>query len=270
MLLLTGCINVFELADLTENHPDINVSYKARGILEKMGEAHGIKQYENINTYTVLFEDEFYGKMGQFANPYTELKTQFELNYIPKTFNGRLIFNSGKNKGLRWGIQAWHTYEQKPGESIRFRKNKTAEFWLPTYQYFVEFPLRIQEASALKLIGEKVIDGKGCIGVVASWGTTAPQKSTDQYVLWIDKVNYRLHKLEYTIRDINRFVTGVTSFKDYKNYDGILLPAQLLVESNLLKEGYLHEMRILNFAADQVNREELLPNKELGTLGEKK
>ena len=105
---------------------------------------------------------------------------------------------------------------------VVFEKHKDAYFWTPTYQYFIEFPMRIQEANAVSYAGQKEINEKLCEGILASWNTTKPQKKTDQYLIWIDPATNRIEKLEYTIREVMSFVTGAALFKDYKNYNGIL------------------------------------------------
>ena len=57
---------------------------------------------------------------------------------------------------------------------------------------------------------------------------------------------------------------------DYKNYDGILLPSSMPVESNLLEEGFLHEMRILDFSKNNFPERELRPNRALEPMGDEK
>ena len=243
---------------------------KAKRLLKEMGAAHGIQNWDKMATYTVEFEDQFYGKIGKKANPYSDSLTTFELSYVQKSFDGRMSFTSGEHSGKTWGIQSWNTYEfNESGEAV-FVKNEDAYFWVPTYQYFIEFPLRIQEATAVNYAGEQTINGKVCEGILASWETTKPQKKIDQYLIWIDKDTKRICKLEYTIREVMSFIKGAVYFNDYVDYNGILLPSSLPVESNLVKNGYMHIMRIISFRPDIYGIEELRPNQELKTIGDEK
>ena len=73
------------------------------------------------------------------------LKTQFKLSYSPKTFNGRMEYLTGKEQGRISGLTDWKTYRVIDNETV-YEKDKRTQFWLPTYQYFIEFPLRILEA----------------------------------------------------------------------------------------------------------------------------
>ncbi|MFK8006847.1 MAG: hypothetical protein AB8H03_10760 [Saprospiraceae bacterium] len=253
--------------DLAKNEPN---EIRAKALLQEMGEAHGIANWENINTYSTKFEDVFFGALGSNSHGYAEDSVQFSLKYIPKTYDGKLEFLSGEKEGLSWGIQSWKSYIYSEGNGHKFKEDPDITFWLPTYQYFIEFPLRIQNANSFAYAGEAEIEGKSCEGIIASWNTTAPQRDIDQYLIWLDKKTKRIVKLEYTIREMFNFLTGAAYFHDYKNYDGILLPSSMPVESNLLEEGFLHEMRILDFVKNTFPERELRPNRALVPMGDAK
>ena len=57
-----GCVSFLKLSDLQldgykfPNNPD-----KAKLLLKEMGIAHQIHMWDSIETYNVIFEDEFYG-----------------------------------------------------------------------------------------------------------------------------------------------------------------------------------------------------------------
>lgn len=263
-LLLSSCVNILKLQDIrTDIAKNDEGQERAKTLLTEMGNAHGIYKWDEMETYMVAFEDEFFGFLGKRGHPYKEHSVKFKLQYIPNTFDGNLTFLTGKQTDDLWGMQSWNTYEKKGNSDIVFKKNKDIHFWVPTYQYFLEFPLRIQQATALAYAGEKTIDGIACEGVLASWNKTAPQKEIDQYLIWINKEDKTIVKLEYTVRDFYKFISGAAYYKDYKNYDGLLLPSSMPVESNLVKKGFMHEMRILDFQVNQISKDELLPNKNL-------
>jgi hypothetical protein len=253
--------------EVAKNEPNEQL---AKALLQEMGNAHGISNWKNIDTYSAKFEDVFFGSLGSNSHAYAEDSVQFLLKYIPKTYDGKLEFLSGKKTGVSWGIQSWKSYISTPAKNNKFVNNSDIIFWLPTYQYFIEFPLRIQNANAFAYAGEAEIDGKTCEGIIASWNTTEPQREIDQYLIWLDKKTKRIVKLEYTIREMYIFLTGAAYFHNYKNYDGILLPSSMPVESNLLEEGFLHEMRILDFSKNDFPERELRPNRALAPMGDEK
>ena len=259
--LLSGCINVFKLSDLRSDEYTYpyNIA-KAKQLFEEMGKAHNIDKWNSFDTYNVLFQDEFYGFMGKQANAFKEEKMVFSLNYVPNKFNGQLEILSGEEKGEAWGLQSGQIYKVDAGNAI-ITNNKDMEFWIPTYQYFIEFPSRIQEASVIDYIGTKTINGVLSEGVIASWNTVNPQKRIDQYIVWINAESKRIVKVEYTVRDANRFITGAALFENYKIFNGVLIPTSFPVESNLLKEGILHKMSIREFTPNKVSLDTLMPLK---------
>ena len=260
VIAITGCVNVFKLSDLRlDEENSLSNPEKAQQLMDEMGVAHGITYWDSIQTYNVTFHDEFYGFIGKQAHPHKEQEISFSLNFIPKTFDGQMEVISGKKKGSLWGIQSWETYHKDKNDSLVAKKSKDMKFWIPTYQYFIEFPSRIQEATTIDYVGEKMIDGIKVEGIIASWNTIEPQKKIDQYIIWLDAETKRIVKLEYTVRDMYKFISGATYFKDYKEYDGILLPTKLPVESNLVKKGLLHTMSISDFKSNHVSVDSLYP-----------
>ena len=259
---LSSCVNVFKLSDLRSDDYLYPVDTdRARQLLEEMGRAHNIQAWSEIETYTVQFKDDFYGFLGKQAHPFKEQEMTFLLSYIPSTFDGQMEIISGKAKGKIWGIQNGVTYERADNGEINIKKNKDMGFWLPTYQYFIELPCRIQEVTAVDYLGSKTIDGIRAEGVIASWDTVSTQKNIDQYILWISKETKRIVKVEYTVRDVYRFVTGAASYTHYETYGEIILPTVMPVESNLVKDGLLHQMQLSNFEINSVPTESLRPLK---------
>jgi hypothetical protein len=256
---IAGC-SFYRLSDLrVDNYQFPNDQEKAQQLMQEMGVAHNIQLWDSIQTYSVTYGDEFYGFFGKQAHPFSEQNMTFTLTYIPKDFNGQMEIMNGENKGDIWGMQSWKVYKKDSNGTAVLQDNKDMKFWIPTYQYFIELANRIQEASVIDYVGTKTIDGIRSEGILASWNTIEPQKDIDQYLVWIDADTKRIVKVEYTVRDAYRFVTGAAHFQDYRDYDGILLPSVLPVESNLLRKGILHKMTINDFVADPVKPDAILP-----------
>ena len=260
LLLIIGCVNYFKLSDL---RPDAyaypNDPAKAEQLMTAMGQAHNIAAWDSIATYHVDFTEEFYGFLGKQAHPFKEQKIEFSMDYNPHNYDGRMEITSGEEKGKTYGIQSWQTYYiDQSGQAIA-EDDKDFTFWIPTYQYFIELPRRIQEASTIDYVGTQVINGITTEGIIASWNTVDPQKKIDQYVVWVDATTHRIVKVAYTVRDTYPFVSGAAYYTQYKNYGGIILPSVMPVESNLKKEGYLHQMSINSFMPNRIPVEELRP-----------
>jgi len=272
LILVYGALYLLGTTDLqTESVKKDPQEAKAKMLIQEMAKSHMVENWDSISTYTVRFQEEMFGFLGKFSNPFPETKSLFDLSYIPNTYDGRLIFVNGKNEGISWGIQSWKTYTSTKNANPIFANDVNITFWVPTYQYFIEFPKRIINANAFGYVGEKTINNVDCEGIIASWNSIEPQRNIDQYLIWLDKATKRIVKLEYTVRDQYNFITGAAYFKDYKNFDGILLPTKLPVESNLLGEGeILHQMDIINFTRNNLTQNELRPDSNLKTGGDEK
>ena len=106
-LLFSSCVNVFKLSDLRPKNIEGQAnSEKAKELMYEMGVAHHIDLWDNIETYTVTFGDEFYGFLGKKSHPFKEQEMTFSLSYIPNVFNGQMEILSGKEKGRVLGIQS--------------------------------------------------------------------------------------------------------------------------------------------------------------------
>ncbi len=254
---LTACVADLRTQVVKDKKDD---KTKGRELLTKAGEAHLIKNWKKIATYSVEFQDEFIGFKGKIASPFKENPMKAQLDYIPLTFDGRMRFLEGEHKNQIWGIQSWNTYTmQHEKASPVFEKDKNIKFWVPTYQYFIEFPARIQEAGVVTYAGEDTFEGKEYHLVMASWGTTDPQKDVDQYLIWINKESYRIEMIQYTVRDAYSFVQGTAIFKEFRELNGVLIPFHIPVKAKPNDKKNLHEMRIRDFRINQVDVKTLQP-----------
>ena len=248
VMLVMVALMFFYVSDLrttdaaTPNNPE-----KARALLEEMGKAHGISSWGGITSYQVIFGDEFYGTIGTNSTPFAEPKTQLAISHdIPRS-SGQLEILTGEEKGTIWGYDNGDTYVLDNAGNKVPTDSKDIKFWIPTYWYFAEFAFRIQEATAVEYVGTGTIKGHEVEGVLASWNTVKPQEDIDQYIVWIDSSTKRIVKVEYTIREMFPFLTGAAYFEEYKTFGDILLPTKFPVESNLVGDGLLHQMSILDF-----------------------
>ena len=248
VLLIILTVTVSRVSDLRINPSStVNNPAKARRLLQEMGEAHGISRWDSLSTYRVVFGEEFYGTIGKMGSPFKESKVTLSMNYVANSSTGQLSILTGEGKNETWHIENGSTYTlNEAGVSIA-EDNTDMKFWIPTYQYFVEFAKRIQEATAVEYVGLSKINGHEAEGVLASWNTVTPQRDIDQYIIWIDTSTKRIVKIDYTIREMFPFLTGGAYFENYKDFNGILLPTEFPVESNLVSDGLLHKMSILDF-----------------------
>lgn len=273
ILGLTGTyLSTLGTSDLRK-HLEIEAdsSEKAITLLEECAEAHGQSAWKNIETYRLEIEDEFFPPMGEFSHPFEEDSIHLMLTYVPNTYTGQMRFLSSRRQGRIWGIQGWKSYWINNQGRVKYTNSQNIKFWLPTYQYFFEFPFRILNADTFAYVGDDYVKDQLCDGILVSWNTLEPQKNIDQYLVWINQETKLIEKLEYTIRDAYNFLTGAIYYEDYKYFDGdILLPTRLPVESNLLKDGLLHQIKLNDFRRNPTSLEPLMPNPNIKITGDKK
>ncbi len=249
---------------------EINLN-KGRDLLSNIHEGQSPSAWEDIEVYELTLEDEFFGLMGKVASPFPGSSMSAQAMYAPGSYDGKLTFNSGKLKGETWGIQSWKTYTQKSGNQPVFDKNKKAAFWVPTYQYFIELPARIQNATIISYAGEQAFNEQTYDLVYATWKSQEPQKDIDQYMVWINKKTKAMDLVEFTVRDAFGGTKATAFYEDLQDVkDGLLLPKQITIKPNKEKEGVLHRMSLSNFQANHVSVSEIRPDTNLKVMGDDK
>ncbi len=262
LLFLFLLVYLFGTVDIrTEeaiNKPNPN---KGVALLKRAAITHGLENWNKWETVKIRWTDEFAAIPAALASPYKERKISSWLSFTPGKWDSQLEFLDGSLKGQTWGMQSWKTYKGAE-ENAKFEQDAKLEFWLPTYQYFVELPSRIFEADVILYAGEKEIDSEMHDGVYATWKTPEVQRDIDQYVLWINKSSGMITQVDFTVRDHGNFISAAVKYLDYKEYDGLKIPTRMPVISPPLP-GFAHEMRILEFLPNGIPLENLQPNKEL-------
>lgn len=242
-VFLTSCLTDLRTDfNKSEGYSDSN-QQKGRELLLNVNKTVGINKLKDFKSYTVMFSDEFLNFSGAFANPYKNKKTKFKLDLTPRSFDSKMTYLNGKEQGRINGMTDWRTYYEED-DKIEYKKDKRTQFWLPTYQYFIEFSMRILEADKISYAGSQTYNNKNYNLVLASWGSFAPQGKIDQYLIWISKESNRIEILQYTIRDMYGFIKGVTFMEDYKVFNGIQFPTNMRVKSRLNQKKLMHNMRI--------------------------
>jgi len=182
-----------------------------------------------------------------------------------------VTFSSGKLNGKTWGLQSWKTYTQDNNNQPVFDKHKKAAFWVPTYQYFIELPARIQNATIISYAGKQTFKGQTYDLVYATWKSQEPQKDIDQYMVWINQKTKMVDLIEFTVRDVFGGTKATAFYEDLQDVkDGLLLPKQITIRPKKEKEGVLHRMSLANFQANHVSLNAVRPDANLKALGDDK
>ncbi|MGH1366565.1 MAG: hypothetical protein ACRBF0_23590 [Calditrichia bacterium] len=248
---------------------------KGRALLAAAALTHGLDVWVMKKTLTVVMRDEWQGLMTKIAGRPWNKEDLLRMTFRNGTFTSQATFLEGDRKNKTIGIQSWKTYERENDQQeYVFKDDDNTLFILPAFQYFFEMPFRLHTAELVAWMGEGILSGQVCDKVFITWNTAEPHVENDQYIVWINRETERIELVQYTVRDIFRFVTGEMRFQDYRELEGVLYP-YLMTVSNLDSEykvgdGYLHQIRVESMEFDVVLSEELTVNADIEELGDNK
>lgn len=220
--MLSSC----RLADIRNDQlkAGITPAMEQRGkvILAGLQKTYRMDLWRKKKLMTVRYADEWPAFFTRtMAMPWHKNKQDVKFEMVLGTDDGRLEFLEEPHSKEVWGIQNWATYKITTGNPPKFAKDKDIWFWLPTYSYFTQCAYRIGEATIVAFAGEDNLNGESYDKVFATWDSAEPSPKIDQYVIWVNKRTGYIDLVEYTIRDMQKFMTGKLYYADYKLIDGI-------------------------------------------------
>ena len=256
---LTGC----KLSDLRTPEMQTamngeNAEQKGKQLLEEAYQTHGGPAWDALSTYRAVFKEEFY-KL-KMVSAFPKGKATVYLDYKASNYDGRLTFADTKKKGEEWGLADWESWSRKPEQGVKWKHSKKIKFWLPTYQYFIQFPMKIREATFIRYAGESNIQGKKYLTVFASWNSDEPQKDMDQYLIHLDPTTKRVEIIEYTIRGAGGWLRGACIYDTYLEVGNIIVPGVMKVlglKADLEKPKEFHQMEVAEFLPNYVHEKQL-------------
>lgn len=276
-MFLQSC-GMYDLRTMPIKKEGITVENTEKGklILEKAWKLQGLDQLSNYEVYSFNGVDTWKGMLGKMGQIWPEMKAEIGFSYRIGTFDGRVEFMDGVQKGDIAGLQNWNYYEIS-GDQISFKdkdlkENRRKVFGVAAFQYFTEMVDRLKNAPIISYAGEKEKRGQQYDLVFCTWGTEKPHDEHDQYLLWINKKTGILDFAQFTIRESYmkppgyKLLGGAIEYADYRSVDGVMIAhEQLIYAMNIKKkqDKFLHRMLVSDFKFDGFNLEELKVNKEL-------
>ena len=276
LLVVGAAFNTFYLADL---RPDglVEDSAEARAAgrvrLEELATAHGGETWRNYEVMDIRFEDVWHGALMQnVMMHWAESPQALRGRFTRGGWTGELELASGPDAGDRWGIQSWKTWRAEPGEKPEFVDDPVVEFVVPTTQYFLELPLRIQSATVVLEAGKAMWNDKNYDVVYATWESAEPRDDMDQYVVWIDPDTGLMARTDFTVRDHGGGAIGSAHYLNYEDFGGVQLAKRIEI-FGLMPGGYA--LPVHTFVTDRVEWDgfpvdELRPDPTLVDEGEYK
>lgn len=221
-IFFTGC----SLADIRTDQIKSGITpemiSKGKVIMQQIQKTYRAGIWRTQKAMIVTYADHwpgFFTRMMAMPWHKNDQKVKFEM--VLGTDDARLEFLDDPKAGEIWGIQHWAQYKIRKGETVKFKKDSDIWFWLPTYSYFTQLAYRIAEAELIAFAGEDTMNGIKYDKLFATWGTAEPSGKIDQYIMWINKETGYIDLVEYTIRDMQKFMKGKLFYADYRLVNGI-------------------------------------------------
>lgn len=232
LVVLVGLIWIGTPADIRPATIEDGISQeevdKGKALLKNVRTAYGdsIAWYDFETVSMVLFEN-WYGDTATSGWSTDPQKMTFT-SYIGSN-DAEMIMLNGKYKTLEFSVLDDVLYEYTPGHN-KVKTNKPVYYEKLIYNnYWFQFPFRALESEIIAYGGTEEVDGKVYDLVFISWGTDAPQKEVDQFVVYINPDNNQIDYIHYTNRKKYIFIELTAQFLDFQTVNGIAVPHRQLI-----------------------------------------
>lgn len=228
VLILGGLWFAFTPVDLRPDYLGDKIAekdfVKGKALMQEMQAAYGGKakwkafQTGSFAQVADWYEDKL-GLAGWDVNP-QEIKMTCDLG----TEDATVTLLNGPNTGKTWGVANWKYYQKETNGKKTFQEDEKFKDKIVFKNYWFQFPFRINEAPIIAYAGESTVKGETYDLVYATWGSEAPNRDYDQYILYLDKETRLVEWLHFTIRDKLKFIHSTAHFTDIRKVNGIMAP----------------------------------------------
>lgn len=257
-LLVSGCLaDLRPEALVARESPAAPASARALLTAAAAAQSPGGRDWRAVSGVTVELEDDWSGFTGFVVRPWPNDPQRLRLSFRPARDEGLLeLCDADGAPGRTWGLHGWNAWRRDPGEPAEYRDDDEALFWLPTLAYFLEGTLRLgREAGLVDLAGAaECAPGPGeaaqpCDRVYVTWGGYPARGDLDQYLAWVRRSDGLIVRLDFTVRDVARFVTASAFYQDWREVSGFLLPHRVVIGD--APDDPLHVLTVRQWTLDR-------------------
>ncbi len=281
VVVLTSCKAVDIRTDYLLSRSNGSTEAQGRELLAKAVDVMGYDKLEKTRSYEVTAQ--FNWKGAWLLLPMNALpgnnNNDIQFRFATNTFDGQVEFLEGRKDDKIFGIQSWQGYKVDPKTNEVKEKNRARHDWgLATYHYLLEAPFRLlNECEIIRYAGEKTVEGTTYSTVYATWGTEAPNKEYDRWLLYINQQTGFVDLLEVTINDfflpMPKGMQHATVYVERsKTSIGTYMPNNVIIQlkSPKRKEKKVYSFALRNYKFDSFPKEQLYPLEGLKFYGNSK
>ncbi|MEL7368804.1 MAG: hypothetical protein AAFN74_07825 [Myxococcota bacterium] len=268
VIFMSGCLASIRPRELS---PSTSSEARGRMLLEEALQAHGGAHWDEVESITLDMNDHWKGVLGWYGCPWPHRNIDLDLALRAGTFDAIARIKNGDEPGLALGMQAWKTYRRAPGaQAAEFDEDTDIKFILAALQYFAEFPVRILKAPLIAYAGPKTVGDKTYEVVYATWGQFEAHSDNDQYMVYIDPDSHRIEKIDFTLREANRFISSVMHFEEFQTVGGLAFPFKQSITFDVDDDpdDYLHRVTVKSVSLNSERIESFIVDAKLGASGD--
>jgi hypothetical protein len=219
------------------------------------------KRWLAQSAVAVELSDEWYG-VARAVNPWPVNPIHVRFVFVPGQDDSyATVLDAGDAPGVQYGIHDWNVWRRDPGKAAVYEDNADMQFMLPTLQYFLELPFRINDAAIVDYGGTTQIGDTQYDVVYATWESYPPNPRVDQYMVYINKATGRAELSAYSVRDMGQFIAGAVQYGDYRQIGDFRLPHDLRLIAAADDPSLVHHIKVAAFRAPaELDRSVLIPD----------
>jgi len=196
------------------------------------------------------FEDVWSG-MAKMFSPWPDPEQRATVTLTTHSFDSMAELHNGPAAGTTWGIEGGAGWTEA-GAVRTPSDDPNLLFMLPTVHYFVEMPQRLTEAPITRWVEERTVGDARYDVVYATWDSVLAHDEHDQYLAFISQATGRLEKVQYTVREVGRYVSGTGHLDDQRLVGDVWIAHDMVVTQNPDDplDSALHRMVLSDFVWD--------------------
>jgi len=275
-----SCKTVDLRTDYVKEQPTQTAEEKGKQLLADAAKKMGYDKLANTEVYETTANFDWKGLwplMPMNALP-GNLNKDIQFKFATNSFDGQVKYLEGRKKGLVQGLQSWEGYKIKRNNGELKQHEHDRYIWgLATYHYLAEAPLTMKDAEIVRYAGEKEFDGKTYETVYVTWGTEAPNKQYDRFLVYVNKDTGFIDMAELTIGDFflpmpKGLQHATVHWEREMTSIGTYLPSTTFVQLGQpkAKKKHVYKYTTRDYRFDNFKKSELYPIEYLENYGTSK
>ena len=275
--LFNSCAAVDLRTEAVKNNTEENAEKMGRELLTETKIAMGYDRLSSTEVYeakTVFNWKGLWLLLPMNTFPGNNKKT-LSMRFATNTFDGQVEYYEGRKKGTIQGVQSWEGYKTERDSDWLKRHQHDRYIWgLATYHYLIEAPMHLPEAEIVRYAGTRIVDDIAYETVYVTWGSEAPNKQFDRFLVYVHPETKFIDLLEVTISDYflpmpKNMQHATARYERTKTAINAYLPSKIAVQLKgpKKKSNSVYDILLSDYSFDNFDKAVLYPIEGLDAIG---